>query len=140
MKNLHAFVCSLQQLLYVCKEQRHSQGHGRSIALRVGITCCVHSSFAIILKRKRMLVALLLLSYRCIVSINVLWLFLVVPWVGRQCVIVVFPDHTHLLWSIYHPLLVQMLKMVVIRARIHNTVKPALSGHSKRRQKIGFQD
>ena len=39
---------------------------------------CVHSSFAIILKRKRKLVALLLLSYRCIVTINVLWLFLTV--------------------------------------------------------------
>ena len=57
---------------------------------------CVHSSFAIILKRKRKLVDLLLLSYRCIVSITVLWLFLTVPWVGLQCVIVVFPDHTHL--------------------------------------------
>ena len=41
---------------------------------------CVHSSFAIILKRKRKLVALLLLSYTCIVSINVLWLFLTVGW------------------------------------------------------------
>ena len=50
-----------------------------------------------ILKRKRKLVALLLLSNRCIVNINVLWLFLTVPWVGLQCVIVVFPDHTHLL-------------------------------------------
>ena len=58
---------------------------------------CVHSSFAIILKRKRKLVALLLLSYRCIVTINVLWLFLTVPWVGLQHVIVVFPDHTHFL-------------------------------------------
>ena len=32
---------------------------------------CVHSTFAIILKRKRKLVALLLLSYRCNVTINV---------------------------------------------------------------------
>ena len=56
---------------------------------------CVHSSFAIILKRKRKLVALIKLSYRCIVTINVLRLFLTVPWVGLQCVIVVFPDHTH---------------------------------------------
>ena len=40
-------------------------------------------------------VALLLLSYRCIVTINALWLFLTVPWVGLQCMIVVFPDHTH---------------------------------------------
>ena len=57
---------------------------------------CVHSSFAIILK-KRKLVALLLLSYRHIVSINVLWLFFMVPWVGLQYVIVIFAYHTHLL-------------------------------------------
>ena len=75
--------------------------------LVVGVLClslfcyallCVHSSFAIILKRKRKLVALLLLSYRCVVTINVLRLFLTVPWAGLQCVIVVFPDHTHLLF------------------------------------------
>ena len=52
------------------------------------------------LKRKRKLVALLLLSYRCIVTINVLWLFFTVPWVGLQCMIVVFPDHTNLLFDI----------------------------------------
>ena len=50
----------------------------------------------LVLQRKRKLVALLLLCYKCIVAINVLWLFLTVPWVGLQCVIVVFPDHTHL--------------------------------------------
>ena len=62
---------------------------------------CVHSSFEIILKRKRKLVALLLLSYRCRVTVNVLWLFFTVSWVGLQCVIiiVVFPDHTHLLFD-----------------------------------------
>ena len=60
---------------------------------------CVHSSFAIILKMKRKLVALLLLSYRCIVTINVLWLFLAVPGVGQQCGIVVFPAHTYLLFG-----------------------------------------
>ena len=59
---------------------------------------CVHSSFAIILKRKKKLVALELLSYRCNVTINVLWRFLTVPWAGLQCMIVVFPDHTHLLF------------------------------------------
>ena len=36
----------------------------------------------------------------CIVTINVLGLFLMVPWVGPQCVIVVFPDHTYLLFDI----------------------------------------
>ena len=55
--------------------------------LFVGVLClslfcyallCVHSSFAIILKKKKKLVVLLLLSYRCIVTINVLWLFLTV--------------------------------------------------------------
>ena len=30
----------------------------------------------------------------------VVWLFSVVPWVGLQFVIVVFPDHTHLLFFI----------------------------------------
>ena len=61
---------------------------------------CVHSSFVIILKRKRKLVALLLLSNRCIATVNVLWLFLALPWVGLNCVIVVFPDHTHLLFNL----------------------------------------
>ena len=46
----------------------------------------------------RGLVSLLLLSYRCIFTINVLWLYLIVSWVGLQYVIVVFPDHTHLLF------------------------------------------
>ena len=42
----------------------------------------VLSSFAIILTRKRDLVALLLLSFGCLVTVNVLELFLMVPWVG----------------------------------------------------------
>ena len=45
---------------------------------------------------KRELVALLLLSFGCLFNVNVLWLFLTVPWVGLQFVI--FPDHTHLLF------------------------------------------
>ena len=31
--------------------------------------------------------------------LSVLWLFLTVPWVGLQPVIVVFPDHAHLLFG-----------------------------------------
>ena len=58
---------------------------------------CVHFSFDIILRRKRKLVSLLLLSCRCIVTINFLRLFLTVPWVGLQYLIVLFPDHTHFL-------------------------------------------
>ena len=64
--------------------------------------CCtlldVPSSFAIILMGKRELVALLSLSSRCLV-IGV-WLFLEVPWVCLQFVIVIFPDHTPLLFFV----------------------------------------
>ena len=49
---------------------------------------------------KRELVALLSLSSLCLVS--VMWLLLAVPWVCLQFVIVVFPDHTHLLFVIYY--------------------------------------
>ena len=45
--------------------------------------------------------ALLLLSFKCLVTVNVMWLFLSVPRVGLQFVIVVFPYHTHLLFT-YH--------------------------------------
>ena len=44
----------------------------------------------------RELAALLSLSSWCLVI--VVWLFLVVPWVCLQFVIVVFPDLTHLLF------------------------------------------
>ena len=56
---------------------------------------CVHSSFVIIFTRKRELAALLSLSFGCLVTVNVLWLFLTVPWVGLQWVIEVCPNHTH---------------------------------------------
>ena len=52
---------------------------------------CVISSFAIILRGKRELVALLLFAFLCLVTVNVRRLFLTAPWVGLQCVIVVFP-------------------------------------------------
>ena len=61
--------------------------------------CCtllyVHSSFAIILMGKRELVALLNLSFWCLVMVK--WLFLAVSRDCLQFVIVVFPDHTHLI-------------------------------------------
>ena len=62
--------------------------------------CCKHYFVSILVLQssgRKKLVALLLLSYRCIFTINVLWIFPTVPWVGLQCAIVVFPDHTHLL-------------------------------------------
>ena len=55
----------------------------------------VPSSFAIILMGKSELAALLSLSSWCLVI--VVWLFHPAPWICLQFVIVVFPDHTHLL-------------------------------------------
>ena len=64
--------------------------------------CCtllyVHSSIAIILMGKRELLALLNLSSWCLVVVE--RLFLEVPRGCLRFVIVVFPDHTHLLFLI----------------------------------------
>ena len=64
------------------------------------LVCCtllyVHSSIAIILMGKTELVALLNLPSWCLVKVE--WLFLVVPWGCLWFVILVFPDHTHLLF------------------------------------------
>ena len=61
--------------------------------------CClllyVHSGIAIIFMGKRGLIALLNLSSWCLVMVE--RLFLTVPRGSLQLVIVVFPDHTHLL-------------------------------------------
>ena len=63
--------------------------------------CCtllyVHSSIALPLVGKRELVALFNLFSWCLVMVE--WLFLAVLWRYLQFVIVVFPDHTHLLFS-----------------------------------------
>ena len=62
--------------------------------------CCtllyVHFSIAIILMGKRELIALLNLSSWCLVMVE--RLFLTVPRGCLQFVIVVFPDHNHLLF------------------------------------------
>ena len=59
---------------------------------------CVHSSIAIILMGRGELVALLNLSSWCLVMFE--RLFLAVPRGCLRFVIVVFPDHTHLLYLI----------------------------------------
>ena len=65
--------------------------------------CCtllyVNSSIAIILMGKRELIALLNLSSWCLVMVD--RLFLAVPRGCLQFVIVVFPDHTLLLFFVY---------------------------------------
>ena len=72
----------------------------------------VRSSIAIILMGKRELVALLNLSFWCLVMVE--RLFLAVPWGCLRFVIVVFPDHTHLLF----------LKFIVFKNQLQN--KPHL--------------
>ena len=57
---------------------------------------CVQSSCAIIMMGKRELIALLNLSSWCFLMVE--RLFLAVPRGCLQFVIVVFPDHTHLLF------------------------------------------
>ena len=61
---------------------------------------CVHSSFAIISMGKRALNALLCLSSWCLVI--VVWLFFTIPQVCLQFLIVVFPDHTHLIFLLVY--------------------------------------
>ena len=69
--------------------------------------CCmllyVRSGIAIILMGKRELVALLNLSSWCLVMVE--RLFLTMPRGCLQFVIVVFPDHTHLLFLTSWPII-----------------------------------
>ena len=60
---------------------------------------CVRSSIPIILMGKRELVALLGMSSWCLVMVE--RLFLAVPQGCLRFVIVVFPDHTHLLFYMH---------------------------------------
>ena len=84
-----------------------------------------------------------------------LWLFLTMPWVGLQCVIVVFPEHSDLLFVVI--LVIQVwictgshiwtffLQMPLINTHAGPNVfiekyrkysKPVLSGHWKRRPEL----
>ena len=78
--------------------------------------CCtllyVHSSIVIILMGKRELVALLNLSSWCLVMVE--RLFLAVPLGCLRFVIVVFPDHTHLLFLISELVLILVSFLVFL--------------------------
>ena len=83
-------------------------------------TICVHSSIAIILMGKRELVALHYLSSRCLVMVE--RLLLAVPGGCLQFVIVVFPDHTHLLFLIF----ISHCVCIFLHSRAHNSfLKPS---------------
>ena len=51
----------------------------------------------------------------------VLWLFLAVPWVCLQFVIVVFPDHIHLLFSYF-----SIIKLVLASVKLLKPLEPKL--------------
>ena len=80
------FVCLLLLLFFCFFFVFLGGGGGGGGVLCLSLFCyalrCDLSSFSIILNRKRELVALLLLSYERVVTVNVPWLFLKVPWVG----------------------------------------------------------
>ena len=75
----------------------------------------VHNSFAVILMGKRELDALLSLTSWCLV-ISVC-LLLAMPRVCLQFVIVVFPDHTHLLFLLINIKVTSLQKSLFCRTR-----------------------
>ena len=79
---------------------KHAAEWSKTAVCNCSMFCCtllyVHSSIAIILMGKRELIALLNLSSWCLVMVELL--FIAVPQGCLQFVIVVFPDHTHLLF------------------------------------------
>ena len=81
--------------------------------------CCtllnVHSSIAIILMGKRELVDLLNVSTWCLVMVE--RLFLAVPQGCLRFVIVVFPDHTHLLFLTDICVIIHQIKLIFVRAQ-----------------------
>ena len=87
--------------------------------------CCtllyVHSSIAIILMGKRELIALLNLSSWCLVMVE--RLFLAVPRGCLQFVIVVFPDHTHLLFLVIN-VFYRGLKWFISRKTLNSSNVP----------------
>ena len=84
----------------------------------------MHSSIAIILMGKRELIALLNLSSWCLVMVE--RLFLAVPRGCLRFVIVVFPDHTHLLFFsilVFSSLSFKSRRVSKIVLKIHKTFK-----------------
>ena len=74
--------------------------------------CPFHSSIANMLMGMRELVALLNLSSWCLVKVE--RLFLAVPRGCLRFVVVVFPDHTHLLFFTYQIRLKQMISKICL--------------------------
>ena len=64
----------------------------------VGVLCLVFALYAILsvihLHGEERAGCFTFNVFLCLVNVSVLWLFLTLPWIGLQCVIVLFPDHT----------------------------------------------
>ena len=88
----------------------------------------------LLLTRKRELVALLLMSSWCLVTVNVL------PWVGQQCVIVVFPDHTHFLFAWLKSWKQGVCVLTTLGQISCSYRKTCVKRPLSKRQKNGFQD
>ena len=99
--------------------------------------CCtllyVHFSIAIILMGKRELIALLNLSSWCLVMVE--RLFLTVPRGCLHFVIVVFPDHTHLLFFIYSQHSILTYKTQAIKA-ILPTIQTKLAYEANAKKRV----
>ena len=102
--------------------------------------CCtllyIHSSISIILMGKRELIALLNLSSWCLVIVE--RLFLAVPQSCLQFVIVVFPDHTHLLFFIYFLLGMLLFFMTFYASFILNDTQSGLISSTVLRRSIFY--
>ena len=93
--------------------------------------CSILSSFAIILTKKRELLALFNCLHGVLPAI-VMWLFLAVLWVGMQCVSVVFPDQTHFLLVLKAKLAAVHVALSVVSVKVlsdlHCTMRMQCSG------------
>ena len=58
--------------------------------------CCVSYQFCNHLAEEERTGCFTLIASWCLVTVNVLWFSLAMPWVGLQCVILVFPGHTQI--------------------------------------------
>ena len=83
---------------------------------------------------------LVLLAYitLCIFTINDLWLFLAVPWVGLQYVIVVFPDDTDLLFNGAHQPFEKLNALLRDKLVIRRQYPPPICYFPNNRCKIKF--
>ena len=51
--------------------------------------------------------------YNLEVTVSAMWLFLTMPCIGLQCMIMVFPGHTHLLYDYEHGRLFLLLRLYI---------------------------